>query len=54
MVEGNYEVYRRHLFGRRSSSQRISYTLLAMVIVIVLGSVLIKWCYYRRVVRFLK
>ena len=54
MVEGNYEVYRRHLFGRRSSSKRITYAMIGMVVLIVIGTALIKWLYYRKVVVFLK
>lgn len=54
MVESNYEIYRRHLFGRRASSRRISLVLLAMVGFVVLGCALLKAVYYRKVVLFLK
>ena len=54
MVEANYEVYQRHLFGRRSSSQRLTFILTIMVALMIVGTALIKCMYYRRVVTFLK
>ena len=54
MVEANYEVYQRHLFGRRSSSQRLTFILTLMVALMIVGTAIMKCIYYRRVVTFLK
>lgn len=54
MVESNYEIYRKHLFGRRSSSRRISIGLGLMVLVIVIGTAVVKMGEYRKVVGFLR
>jgi hypothetical protein len=54
MVESNYEIYRKHLFGRRTSSQRITTVLMIMVATIIGGAALIKWIYFRKIMSFLK
>ena len=54
MVEANYEIYHRHLFGRRSSNERITLVLMLMVGIIVIGTAIIKCIYYKKVVGFLK
>jgi hypothetical protein len=54
MVESNYQIYHKHLFGRRSSSKRITLILALMVAVIVIGTALVKCFYYRKVVGFLR
>ena len=54
MVESNYEIYSRHLFGRRSSSKRITLALSLMVVLVLVGTAVAKCVYYRRVTVFLK
>lgn len=54
MVESNYDIYHRHLFGRRASSQRISTVLTIMVAIIIGGTALIKMVFYRKIINFLK
>lgn len=54
MVESNYDIYKRHLFGRRSSSKRITTVLSVMVVIIIVGTALVKVVYYRKITAFLK
>ena len=54
MVESNYHMYRNQLLSRQASSQRITLALTLMIAVIVLGAVLIKVVYYRKIVGYLK
>ena len=54
MVESNYQIYHNHLFGRRSSSKRISLVVALMVVLIVVGTALAKCVYYKKVVGFLR
>ena len=54
MVESNYEIYKRHLFGRRSSSRRISVGMSVMVIVIIIGTAIIKLVEFRKIVGALR
>jgi hypothetical protein len=54
MVESNYQTYRDKVLGRRASSQRITLILTLMVAIIIAGTILIKFIYYRKIVSYLK
>jgi hypothetical protein len=54
MVESNYDIYRNQLLGRMVVSQRITLILTLMVAFIILGTVIIKVVYYRKIVGYLK
>lgn len=54
MVESNYDIYKKHLFGRRSSSQRITTVVSVMLAIILIGTALIKIIYYRKTTKYLK
>jgi hypothetical protein len=53
MVESNYEIYKRHLINRRSSSGRLTLVLSVMVVGIIIGSMVMKWLYYRKIMGYL-
>lgn len=54
MVESNYEIYRNQITGRMVTSNRLTLILSLMVAFIVLGTIVIKLVYYRKIVGFLK
>jgi hypothetical protein len=54
MVESNYEIYRNQLLGRRATGQRITTVLTFMVVIIIVGTVAVKFVYYRKMVGYLK
>lgn len=54
MVESNYDIYGKHLVSRRATNQRITLWLAVMAASIVIGTVLIKCVFYRKIVRYMK
>lgn len=54
MIESNYQIYKSKLLGQRATSKRITLFLRIMMGVIIVGTILIKVFYFRKIKNYLR